>query len=91
MDNKKYIGSGKAHNQFDSITVTVDLAKASDAMFTTENGTYLRFVVTKRQQADQYGKTHACFFIPRTHDEAPEPAPEKKKRRQKKDHLSPSA
>lgn len=90
MDSKKYIGSGKAHNQFDSITVTVDLAKASDAMFTTENGTYLRFVVTKRQQVDQYGKTHACFFIPRP-EAAPEPEVPVRKRRQKKDHLSPSA
>ncbi len=92
MSDKKYIGAGKAHDRYDSITVTIDLGKAHSAVFTTQHGTFLRFVVTKRQQPDDYGKTHACFFVPKP-EPAPEPTPDPapKKRRQKKDHLSPSA
>lgn len=82
---KQYIGSGKGHPTFDSVTVTLKMDAAIGAMFTTDKGTFLRFVVSRRQQPDQFGKTHACFFIPQPEKEAVE-APAKGRR--KKGNLS---
>jgi hypothetical protein len=83
---KQYIGSGKGHPQFDSVTVTLQMDVAVGAMFTTDKGTFMRFVVSRRQAPDQFGKTHSVFFIPRE-----EPAVEAPKKRRKKGNLSQSA
>ena len=85
---KQYIGSGKGHSEFDSVTVTLNMDAAIGAMFTTDKGRFMRFVVTRRQQPDQFGKTHSVFFIP----QEPKPSVEAPaKGRRKKGHLSQSA
>jgi len=95
MATKQYIGSGKKHSTYDSVTVTLNMKEAEKYAFETEHGTYLTFVVTARRQADQYGKTHSVIVL--VDDEGTpelpvqaeaavaEPQPEpKKKRRSKK-------
>jgi hypothetical protein len=84
---KQYIGSGKGHPTYDSVTVTLNMDAAVGAMFTTDKGTFLRFVVSRRQQPDQFGKTHACFFIPQEKKAVEAPA----KGRRRKGNLSQSA
>lgn len=86
--SKQYIGSGKAHSQYDSVTVTLNMEAAAAAVFTTDKGRFMRFVISRRREPDQFGKTHSVFFIPQPAT-TPEPAPAKR-RRSKKDNLSRS-
>lgn len=87
--SKQFIGSGKEHPQYDSVTITINMDAAAGAVFTTEKGHFMRFVVSRRRQPDMFGKTHSVFFIPRPQDTAVE-APVKGRRR-KKGNLSQSA
>ena len=95
MATKQYIGSGKKHSNYDSVTVTLRMTEAEKYAFETENGTFITFVVSARKEADKFGKTHSAFVL--VDDEGTpelpvqaeaavaEPAPEpKKKRRSKK-------
>jgi hypothetical protein len=59
---KQYIGSGKAA-QFNSVTVTVNLDEAIKHSYSTDNGTYITFMVSPKQQADRFGKTHSAFVL----------------------------
>lgn len=72
MDSKVFIGSGKAHSEFDSVTVTLDMAKLEQHVYTTERGRYITFVVSRRKEVDQYGKTHSAFVMVK--EAAPVPA-----------------
>lgn len=69
MAQKEYIGSGKKHSSYDSVTVTLDLNKAAKHAYETEHGTYITFVVSARKETDRYGKTHTAFIL------ADEPVP----------------
>lgn len=85
MATKQYIGSGKAHAQFDSINVTLRMDQAIGAMITTDHGTFMRFVVSRRKSPDQYGKTHSVFFIMPDAPAAPAVEAPTKARRKKGD------
>jgi hypothetical protein len=63
MATKAFIGSGKAHQQFDSVTVTLKMEDAQKFAYEREHGTFLTFVVSKRKQPDNYGKTHSAFVL----------------------------
>lgn len=90
-----FIGSGKKHSNYDSVTVTLRMTEAEKYAFETEHGTFITFVVSARKQVDQYGKTHSAFVLvddegtpelpvqaePAVAEPQPEP---KKKRRSKK-------
>lgn len=92
MAQKQYIGSGKKHENYNSVTVTLNLDQAQKHAYETSNGTFLTFIVSARKEADQYGKTHSVFVLvdadePETTPAAvaePEAAPKKKKARSKK-------
>lgn len=68
---KQYIGSGKPAKN-NSVTVTLALDKAQQHAYTTETGTYITFVLSPKQQADQYGKTHAAFVMVNLPEAQPE-------------------
>jgi hypothetical protein len=59
---KQYIGSGKAA-QFNSVTVTLNLDEATKHSYSTQNGTYITFMVSPKKDADRYGKTHSAFVL----------------------------
>lgn len=83
---KTYIGQGKKHDRYDIIDVTIKMDNANPFVFTTKNGTFLRFSVTARKEADKFGNTHAVSVW--TRDEAApvavaEPQPKRQKRAKK--------
>lgn len=83
MATKQFIGSGKAHQQFDSVTVTLRVEELLKYTYDRESGRYVTFVVSRRQQPDNYGRTHSAFVL--VQEAAPEPeAPKAKKPRKAK-------
>lgn len=100
MATKQFIGSGKAHQQFDSVTVTLKMEDAQKYAYEREHGTFLTFVVSKRKQPDNFGRTHSAFVLTQDGEqqlqlaiaptETPD-APAKKTRKAKKSNLSPTA
>ena len=94
MATKNYIGSGKKHASYDSITVSLKMDEAQKHAFTTDKGTFLTFIVSARKEVDQYGKTHSVFVLTDAEEAttAPaaqavavaEPAPKKAKGTKKK-------
>jgi hypothetical protein len=97
MATKQFIGSGKAHSQFDSVTVTLKLEDAQKYAYEREHGTFLTFVVSKRKPPDNFGRTHSAFVLLQDDEQqlqlaiAPTEAPAKKPRKAKKSNLSPTA
>ena len=95
MATKEFIGSGKGHQQFDSVTVTLKVDEALKHAYTRENGRFLTFVVSRRQNPDNYGRTHSAFVLVKDDQlslaASTEPVEAPKKVRRKKDHLSPTA
>lgn len=61
---KNYIGSGKTtlHN---GVKVTIRMDEAMQHIYTTDKGRFLTFMVSPKKEADQYGKTHSAFVMPR--------------------------
>lgn len=91
MATKQFIGGGKAHQQFDSVTVTLSVDKALAFAYKREHGTFITFVVSRRQQPDDYGRTHSAFVLVNDAKEEPPveaPAPARRKR---KSNLSENA
>lgn len=91
MATKEFIGGGKAHAQFDSVTVTLSVDKALAFAYKREHGMFITFVVSRRQKPDDYGRTHSAFVLvndpkPEQPVEAPVPA-----RRKRKGNLSGNA
>lgn len=92
MATKQFIGGGKAHAQFDSVTVTLSVEKAMAFAYEREHGKFITFVVSRRQKPDDYGRTHSAFVLvnePSSTEqpvEAPAPA-----RRKRKSNLSGKA
>lgn len=62
--NKQYIGSGKP-TQHDGVKVTLKIDEAKAHFYTTDKGTFLTFVVAKKETTDKYGKSHTAFILPR--------------------------
>lgn len=72
---KNYIGSGKQHEQYESIKVTIDVDKAKPFVSEYNGKRYLTFEVSKKREIDQYGKTHSVSVW--TPDKNQEPKPPK--------------
>lgn len=97
MATKQFIGSGKAHSQFDSVTVTIKAEEALKYAYEREHGKFITFVLSRRQSPDNYGRTHSAFVLVQDPDAKHELAGNssepvaKPKNRKKKSNLSPSA
>lgn len=89
MATKQFIGSGKAHKQFDSVTVTLKVEEAMKYAYERDHGTFLTFVVSRRQKPDDYGRTHSAFVLTQNDEQqiqlaiAPTEKPAKKTRKKK--------
>ena len=63
--SKEYIGSGKKHEQYDIVKVTIDVEKAKPDIYEYSGKKYLTFDVAAKREVDQYGKSHSVsVFIP---------------------------
>lgn len=90
MATKQFIGGGKAHKEFDSVTVTLSVEKAMAFAYEREHGKFITFVVSRRQKPDDYGRTHSAFvLVNQESNDTPVEAP--KKARRKKSNLSQQA
>lgn len=92
MAAKQFIGGGKGHTQFDSVTVTLSVDKAMEFAYEREHGKFITFVVSRRQSPDKFGRTHSAFVLVNepSNAEPPVEAPAQV-RRKKKSNLSQSA
>jgi hypothetical protein len=63
MSDKKYVGTGRqAPNGLEIVNISVAESKVKD-FWTEYNGErYLRLGVSKKREADQYGKTHSVYI-----------------------------
>jgi hypothetical protein len=63
MNEKKYVGTGRqAPNGLEIVNISVAESKIKD-YWTEYNGErYLRLGVSKKREADQYGKTHSVYI-----------------------------
>ncbi len=84
MATKQFIGSGKAHQQYESVTVTLRVEELLKYTYERESGKYVTFVVSRRQQPDNYGRTHSAFVLVQEAAPAPEAPKAKKPRKAKK-------
>jgi hypothetical protein len=73
MEEKKYVGSGKASNEFfTNITVEVTSDNFKSAVYEYNGKKYVNLTVGKKREADQYGKTHyVCLNEYKPEDKAP--------------------
>lgn len=91
MATKQFIGGGKKHSQFDSVTVTLSVEKAMEFAYEREHGKYITFVVSRRQTPDKFGRTHSAFVLVNDSDKPEPPVEAPAKARRKKSNLSQSA
>lgn len=68
--NKQYIGNGKA-TIHDGVTVTIRMEDAAPFIRKTDSGSWLSFIVGKKQQVDDKGRTHTAFIITGPRPQAP--------------------
>ena len=68
---KNYIGSGKKHESYDVVKVTIGWDSASKYVYEKDGKKYLTFDVAAKREADQYGKTHSVSVW--TKDDAGQP------------------
>jgi|TARA_E500000318_G_scaffold61347_2_gene56931 hypothetical protein len=63
MSDKKYVGTGRqAPNGLEIVNISISESKVKD-FWTEYNGErYLRLGVSKKREADQYGKTHSVYI-----------------------------
>ena len=63
MSDKKYVGTGRqAPNGLEIVNISVAESKVKE-FWTEYNGErYLRLGVSKKREADQYGKTHSVYI-----------------------------
>ena len=57
---KDYIGSGKEVKE-GIVRITIDVEKAEPFFYEYNGKKYLTFTSDKKQEADQYGKTHSAY------------------------------
>ena len=58
-EQKIYVGSGKEWGQYGNVGITVCLDDVTPHVFEYKGKNYVKLNVAKKQQADQYGKTHS--------------------------------
>ena len=62
MSEKIYVGSGKAHDKYPIVNISVCLTdikvNAEDFIFEYNNKKYIKLKVAEKKEPDQYGKTH---------------------------------
>lgn len=63
MSDKKYVGTGRqAPNGLEIVNISISESKVKE-FWTEYNGErYLRLGVSKKREADQYGKTHSVYI-----------------------------
>ena len=61
MSNQEaiYVGSGKKHDNYDFINISIAESKVRDYWSEWDGERYLRLTVSKRREKDKYGKTHS--------------------------------
>jgi hypothetical protein len=60
---KEYVGSGKKHDKYDIVKVTLDMEKIKPFIFEYNGKQYVSIDVAPKREVDQYGKTHtiSCY------------------------------
>ncbi len=58
MNEKIYVGKGKAVGQYGNISFSVDLDALTPHAFEYNGKRYVKLIMSQMRQADQYGKTH---------------------------------
>lgn len=81
MSEKKYVGTGRqAPNGMEIVNISIAESKVKD-YWTEYNGErYLRLGVSKKREADQYGKSHSVYideWQPSGNNSAPKQQPVK--------------
>lgn len=62
MSTKTVIGSGKPA-KYDAIRVSIRMKDAMPFVRQYETGSYLSFILSKRKETDEHGRTHTAFVI----------------------------
>jgi hypothetical protein len=58
-EQKIYVGSGKEWGQYGNVGITVCVDDITPHVFEYNGKHYVKLNVSKKQQTDQYGKTHS--------------------------------
>ena len=63
MSDKKYVGTGRqAPNGMEIVNISIAESKVKDFWSEYNGERYLRLGVSKKKEADQYGKTHSVYI-----------------------------
>ena len=63
MSDKKYVGTGRqAPNGLEIVNISIAESKVKDFWSEYNGERYLRLGVSKKREADQYGKTHSVYI-----------------------------
>lgn len=63
MSDKKYVGTGRqAPNGLEIVNISIAESKVKDFWNEYNGERYLRLGVSKKREADQYGKTHSVYI-----------------------------
>lgn len=62
MSDKKYVGTGRQVNGLDIVNISIAESKVKDYWSEYNGERYLRLGVSKKREADQYGKTHSVYI-----------------------------
>jgi len=77
---KVFIGKGKKIEGLDIVKVTIPLELLQEIAYEYEGTgkTYVTFEVAKMKQADNFGRTHSCYYSKKS-EVAAKPAPKARK------------
>jgi hypothetical protein len=63
MSDKKYVGTGRqAPNGMEIVNISIAESKVKEFWSEYNGERYLRLGVSKKREADQYGKTHSVYI-----------------------------
>lgn len=63
MSDKKYVGTGRqAPNGLEIVNISIAESKVKDFWSEYNGERYLRLGISKKREADQYGKTHSVYI-----------------------------
>lgn len=63
MSEKKYVGTGRqAPNGMEIVNISIAESKIKDFWSEYNGERYLRLGISKKKEADQYGKTHSVYI-----------------------------
>lgn len=68
---KNYIGKGKKNENYDIVTVTIDMEKAEPLIFEYQGKKYLRFEVAAMKETDKFNRTHTAYVSVKGNEEQP--------------------